>query len=100
MIFGVAHASFEISEDVQATTRSDDLALPPVSRMKLAFDQAGCNEVVEQIRHDRPVDAQIRCKSNLVGLLTLHNGGKGLITARTVRDITENRADGGVIRPE
>ncbi len=77
----------EAAEEFVALLGGDDPAGAPVGRIGATFDQTRGFEVIEQVGHDRPVDAEVLGQGELAGDGALGGGGKDLVTPWPTRKV-------------
>ncbi len=70
--------------------RNHDAAGAPVGRVGLALDEPGPLDVVEQVGHDGPVDAELLGEGQLGALPSDGGGGEHLINARPARHVAHH----------
>ena len=67
--------------------RCDNSARPPISRIRAALNQVRCLEVVEEIGHDRAVDAEVLGQGELAPNSALGSRRQHLVAAWTARKV-------------
>ncbi len=72
-------------ETTAALGRRDDAAGAAVGGVLLPLDEAGRDEVVDEVRHDGAVDAVVLGERELRGVVALRDGHEDLVAARAVR---------------
>jgi hypothetical protein len=97
VIFGVPYSALEVGEHFDPVAGGNDLPLPPVGRIEPALHKTGGDQIVDQVCHHRPVDAQIRRQRQLIRLFAMRDGRQGLVAARTMWEIAEDGADSRVV---
>ena len=76
-------AVIEVGEELDALLGGDDSAGAPIGRIRTALDKTRCFEVVEQVGHDRAVDAEVLSQSELATDCAMRSSGEYLVTPRT-----------------
>ncbi len=77
----------ELGKEVRAVLRCDNSARPPISRIRAALNQVRCLEVVEEIGHDRAVDAEVLGQGELAPNGALGSRRQHLVAAWTARKV-------------
>ena len=80
-------ALMELGKEVRAVLRGDNSARPPISRIRAALNQVRCLEVVEEIGHDRAVDAEVLGQGELAPNGALGGRRQHLVAAWTARKV-------------
>jgi hypothetical protein len=78
-------APIELGEELDAVVGGDDPAGSPIGRIRAAFDHPRRLEVVEQVGHDRAVNAQPGREHGLAAWLVPRGGGQHLVAAMAAR---------------
>ncbi len=74
----------QVAERLATLLGRRDQARPPVRRIRLPLDQTGLLQVVQQVRHHRSVDPELRGQIELP-LRLAHRGRQHLVAARAAR---------------
>jgi hypothetical protein len=72
----------------------------PVCRVGATFDQACGLEVIEEVRHDRAVDAEVLREGDLAADGSLGGGREHLVAARTAGQVGDCGMCGGDVSPK
>ena len=80
--------------------RGDDSAGSPICRIRSAFDEARRFEIIEQIGHDRAIDAEVLGQGELAPNSALGGGGKDLVAPRTTREVGDRIVRGHDVGPK
>jgi hypothetical protein len=84
---GCPEAPIELGEELGAAWGGDDPASSSISRIRAAFDQTRRLEVVEEVGHDGPVDAEVLSQSELTPNRALGRRRKDLVAPRTAGEV-------------
>jgi hypothetical protein len=85
--FRCPEAVIEAGEEFVALLGGDDSAGAPVGRIRAALDQPGGFEVIEEVGHDRTVDAEVLGEGELTPHVALSRGGENLVAPWTAGKI-------------
>ncbi len=95
-----AKAVIEGREEFAAELRGDDSASSPVGRIRAALDQSRRFQLIEQVGHDRSVDAEVLGQGELATDSALSRGGKDLVTPRAARKVGHRGVRGPGVGPQ
>ncbi len=97
---GGSQAVVEGGQQVGAAGGGDDLSGPPVGGIRTPLDQAGGLEIVEEVGHDRAVDAEVMGEGQLAAHPAVGRSGEDLVAAGTAGQIGHRGVGGADIGPE
>ena len=78
----------------------DNTASSPVGRIRSAFDEVGRLEIIEEIGHDRAVDAEMLRQGELAPNCPLGGCGKDLVAPRTTWEVGDRVVRGRDVGPK
>jgi hypothetical protein len=82
-------ALVELDKELGAMLRGDDSASSPISRIRSAFDEVRRFKIVEEIGHDRAIDAEVLGQGELAPNGALGRCRKDLVAPWTAREICD-----------
>jgi hypothetical protein len=88
--FDAGQLALHTMQGCRAGFGDDDPPGPPVRGVRLALDQPGLLEVVEQVREHRAVDAQLVRECQLGGGALVGRAGQDVIPARAAGQFSED----------
>ena len=97
---GGLQAVIEGGQEPGALGGDDDSASSSIGGIGLTFDQPGPFEVIEEVGHDRPVDAQVVGQGQLATDLPMGGGGHHLVATRAAGKLGYCLIGGSHVSPE
>jgi hypothetical protein len=84
---GRSEAVVEGSEELGPLLGDDDLASPPIGRIRPTFDQVCRFEIIEEVGHDGAINTQMLGQGELAPHDALGGSGQDLVATRTAREV-------------
>jgi hypothetical protein len=93
-------APIELGEELGAVMGGDDSASSPISWIGATFDEVRPFEVIEEVGHDRAVDAKALGQGELATDRAQGGGGKDLVAPRAAGEVGDRLVRGRDVGPK